>query len=302
MTAAVTRGAVNARAYLLLFFTMFCWGANAVLGRLAVGEISPMMLVVSRWLGVSVLLLLFARSYLRRDWPALRPRLPFIATMGVIGFAAFNGMFYVAAHMTTAVNIGIIQGSIPVVVLTGAFLIYRIAVGPLQILGVVVTMAGVAVVATAGDPARLATLAINFGDLLMIAACMMYAVYTLGLRKRPQVSALGLFSVMAFASFAAAIPMVAAEIMLGQFQWPTATGWAILLAVTLFPSFLAQVAFIQGVALIGPGRAGVFVNLVPVFAAAMAVVFLREPFEAYHAVALALVLGGIWLSERSKPG
>ena len=70
--------------------------------------------------------------------------------------------------------------------------------------------------------------------------------------------------------------------------------------VTLFPSFLAQIFFIQGVALIGPGRAGIFVNLVPVFASMLAVTFLQEPFEVFHAVALGLVLGGIWLSERSR--
>ena len=66
------------------------------------------------------------------------------------------------------------------------------------------------------------------------------------------------------------------------------------------PSFLAQICFIRGVELIGPGRAGVFVNLVPVFASIMAVGFLKEPFEGFHALALALVLGGIWLSERGK--
>ncbi len=70
--------------------------------------------------------------------------------------------------------------------------------------------------------------------------------------------------------------------------------------MTLLPSFLAQLFFIQGVALIGPGRAGIFINLVPVFASILAVAFLKEPFEAFHGLALALVLGGILLSERGK--
>ena len=78
------------------------------------------------------------------------------------------------------------------------------------------------------------------------------------------------------------------------------TGWIIVALVTLFPSLLAQISFIQGVTLIGPGRAGVFVNLVPVFASILAVVLLDEPFEVFHAIALTLVLGGILLSERSK--
>jgi drug/metabolite transporter (DMT)-like permease len=77
-------------------------------------------------------------------------------------------------------------------------------------------------------------------------------------------------------------------------------GWFLVMLVTLLPSFVAQISFIHGVALIGPGRAGVFVNLVPVFASIMAVIFLQEVFELYHALALALVLGGIWLSEIGK--
>ncbi len=122
----------------------------------------------------------------------------------------------------------------------------------------------------------------------------------MGLRRRPAVSSLGLFTLLAAAAFLASIPLTAAEVALGKVQWPTATGWIIAGLVTLFPSFLAQIFFIKGVALIGPGRAGVFINLVPVFASILAVLVLSEPFEGFHALALALVLSGIWLSERVK--
>ncbi len=135
----------------------------------------------------------------------------------------------------------------------------------------------------------------------MIAACGLYAGYMLGLRRRPPASALGLFTVMAGAAFLASLPLALIEAALGRFQWPTPFGWVILALVTLFPSFLAQIFFIQGVALIGPSRAGVFVNLVPVFASILALLVLKEPFEPFHGVALCLVLGGIWLSERGKP-
>lgn len=290
----------NGRAYLLLSFTALCWGGNAVFGRMAVGEISPMALVTARWLGVSVLLVLFAHRHLRRDWPVLRPHLFAVAVLGILGFTSFNALFYVAAHYTTAVNIGIIQGSMPMIVLLGVFLAYRTRITGLQIAGAAVTMTGVVIVGSGGSLARLAALAVNFGDLLMLAACALYAGYTVALRKRPPASALGLFAVMAFAAFVASLPLVFAEISLGLFQWPTAKGMIIVTLVTLFPSFLAQIFFIQGVTLIGPGRAGVFVNLVPVFASILAVVLLDEPFEVFHAIALGLVLGGIWLSERGK--
>ncbi len=290
------------RAYLILTFVMFCWGANAVFGRLAVGEISPMALVSIRWLGASLILVLLARNDLRRDWPALRRRPWFLAAMGLVGFTAFNALFYVSAHYTTAVNIGIIQGSLPVFVLIGAFAAYRTRVTGLQIAGVVLTILGVAIVGSGGDLARLAAVAVNPGDVLMIAACALYAGYTVALRKRPQVSALSLLTMMAAAAFVTSLPLALGEAALGQYQGPTAAAWAIIALIVLFPSVLAQLLFIHGVAMIGPGRAGVFINLVPVFASVLAVVVLNEPFETYHAAALALVLGGIFLSERGKAG
>ena len=233
----MSTAASHVRAYLMLAGTSLCWGANTVFGRLAVGEASPMAVVLFRWLGVVILIALFANKHVRHDWPVLKPKLGFIFLMGALGFAAFNGMFYVAAHSTTALNMGILQGSIPVFVLLGSYVVFRSPVGRLQALGVVVTIVGVVTVATGGRLGQLSGLGVNAGDGLM----------------------------------------------------------------TLFPSFLAQLFFMHGVEAIGPGRAGVFVNLVPVFSAILAVAILGEPFKFYHAVALVLVLGGIYLSERGKP-
>ncbi len=301
MTTQAPAAVASGRAYLLLTLTALCWGANAIFGRLAVGQISPMALVTLRWLGALGLLAVFAHAQVRRDWPVIRQRLMFVSAMGALGFTAFNALYYVAAHSTTAVNIGILQGALPVFVLAGALAIDRTPVAGAQVAGVLVTLLGVAIVACGGDFARLATFTLNFGDLLMIAACGLYAGYMLGLRRRPPASALGLFTVMAGAAFLASLPLALIEAALGRFQWPTPFGWVILALVTLFPSFLAQIFFIQGVALIGPSRAGVFVNLVPVFASILALLVLKEPFEPFHGVALCLVLGGIWLSERGKP-
>ena len=287
-------------AYLLLTLTALCWGANAIFGRLAVGDVSPMVLVMLRWLLALALLAPLAQGQLRRDWPVLRRRLPFLAAMGALGFTGFNAVYYVAAHYTTAVNIGIIQGSIPVFVLIGAFAVYRTAVTPLQIAGVVVTMLGVVLVGTGGDLARIAALAINRGDLLMVVACLLYAGYTVALQRRPPIAALSLFMALAAAALIASLPLVALEAALGQLQWPTTTGWIIVVLAVLFPSFLAQMFFIRGVELIGPGRAGVFINLVPVFASIMAVAVLGETIAAFQATALVLVLGGIALSEAGK--
>jgi drug/metabolite transporter (DMT)-like permease len=114
------------------------------------------------------------------------------------------------------------------------------------------------------------------------------------------VSGFVFFAAMAGVAFLLTIPLLAWETAAGAVVWPDARGFAILLYVTLFPSLLSQIFFMRGVELIGPGRAGLFVNLVPVFGALLAVAILGEPFRLYHALALALVLGGIWLAERGR--
>ena len=260
-----------------------------------------MALVCLRWLLVVVILSMISYRHLRRDWPVLKHCIFYFMVMGAFGFTGFNMLFYLAAHSTTAVNIGILQGSMPVFVLIGAFLVFRNKVTLLQSVGVSLTIIGVTIVASGGSFARLASLEINLGDALMLLACVLYSGYTVALRTRPEVSALSFISMMAFAAFLTSIPFVFIETGLGYFQAPTINGWIIIAIVALFPSSIAQISFIVGVGILGPGRASVFVNLVPIFASIFAVTVLDEPFEMFQGAALALVLFGIWLSEKGKP-
>jgi drug/metabolite transporter (DMT)-like permease len=243
-------------------------------------------------------LLPFTFAQLRAAWPQVWPSRLRIFAMGTFGFTGFNALFYAAAYHTTAVNLSIIQGTIPVLVLVGTVAFLGSRARPVQLAGVVLAMAGVAVVAVKGDLHLLRTLGVNVGDLFMLIACVFYAGYTLALRNRPAVPGFVFFTALAGVAFVSSLPLIAFEAAAGTLQWPTPTGWLILIYVALFPSLLAQVFFMRGVELIGPGRAGIFVNLVPVFGSVFAVLLISEPFAAYHAVALALVLGGIWLGER----
>jgi drug/metabolite transporter (DMT)-like permease len=220
--------------------------------------------------------------------------------MGALGFTGFNALFYAAAHHTSAVNLTIFQGSIPVLVLLGTVLLFKAPIRLLQVLGMVVTMGGVVVVAAKGDLEVLRALALNIGDVWMLLACVFYAGYTLGLRNRPLVSGFVFFTAMAVVAFVTSVPLLVYEVAIGAVQWPTAKGWLVLLYVGLMPSLVSQIFFMRGVELIGPARAGLFVNLVPVFGSLLAVVVLGEPFAVYHALGLALVLGGIWLAERKR--
>jgi drug/metabolite transporter (DMT)-like permease len=284
---------------LLLSLTALMWAGNSVAGRLAVGEISPMALVFWRWGLACIPLLIAARANFEHDVAALRPRWRYILLAGTLGFTVFNALFYLAAHRTSAVNMSILQGLVPVLVALGAWAAYGMRLRPLQGVGIAITMLGVIVIATRGDLANLGALNFNFGDVMMITASCLYAGYALLLRQRPAVSSIGLFTALAVVAFVSSAPLLAIEVAEGSFFWPSAKGLATLAYVALFPSLIAQIFFIRGVQLSGPARAGVFVNLVPIFGALLAVAILGEPFALYHAAALCLVVAGIWIAERS---
>jgi drug/metabolite transporter (DMT)-like permease len=280
----------------VLALTALIWAGHSIVGRLAVGQIGPMTLTCGRWALALGPILYAARATPRRDIEILRRRWPFVAAMGALGFTAFNALFYVAAHHTSAINISLIQACIPALVLIGARALFGDKVGPLGMLGAAATLAGVGVIAAQGDWSRLATLALNQGDALVLIASVFYAGYTVGLRDRP-VAGLGFLAAMAIAALITSIPLFIGEIWRGEFIWPTPTGYALLLYAAIGPAFIAQLLYMRGVQLIGPGRAGVFVNLVPIFGALMAVALLGEPFAAYHVVALMLVVGGIAIAQ-----
>jgi drug/metabolite transporter (DMT)-like permease len=283
----------------LLTLTALFWAGNAVASRLAVGQIQPMQLVSLRWLMVLAVMWPLYGGQVRAHWPAVRPQLGRVIVVAFIGLTAFNALFYIAAHSTTAVNIGILQGSVPVIVLAGAFLAYGTRATAVQIAGVLITAAGVVVVATHGQPLAILDIDFNRGDLLMLTACVLYAAYTVALRDRPAMPGAAFFTLLALISAITSLPLAVAEAAISGTSLPTWQGVLVTLYVAIFPSTLAQLFFLRAVDMIGPGRTGVFVNLVPIFAAILAVLVIGEPFAAVHAVALALVLGGIWLAQRT---
>lgn len=284
---------------LLLAACALMWAGNTVAGRLAVGEISPFLLTFLRWTFViGVLWPLYGRE-VRANWPQIRPRILRTAALGALGYTGFNALYYVAAHETTAINLGILQGSVPVFVLLVAFFTHGTRASFMQILGVLVTLFGVLVVATRGMPHLVLETAFNRGDLFMLVACLFYAFYAVGLRDRPKMSGTGFFTLLALVAALTSIPLAVYEWSSGAMQAPTVRGWLVTLWIAVFPSFLSQIFFLRGVDLIGPSRAGVYANLVPVFAALLAVTLIAEPFRLFHAAALVLVIGGIWLAQRN---
>jgi drug/metabolite transporter (DMT)-like permease len=285
--------------WLMISLTCIFWAGNVVAARSAIGEISPLLLTSGRWMIACAILLVIANRSLREDWPGLAPHWLRIFLMGAGGFTVFHALYYLSAHYTSGVNLSIMQGASPVLVLIGAWMLWRMRVTWLQGIGCALTIVGILIVGTHGNLAELTDLKFNIGDIGMLIASVMYAAYTLSLRNRPKASPLGFFTVMALAALVASIPGVIFEAVRGELIMPTTSkGLMILLYTALFPSLMAQIFYIRSIELIGPNRAILFYNLTPVVSAILATLFLDETFQLYHALALAFVVGGVTIAEK----
>lgn len=286
-------------AYLFLLSTMLFWGGNSVAGKLAVDHVSPMTLVFLRWVMAVLILLPVGLPTFREDWPELRRHWLLLAGLGACGFTIFNVIFYTALNYTTAINVSIEQAAIPIVIILVNFALFRLRVQRLQIVGVALTIIGVALTASHGDLSQLAKLDLNFGDAIMLIAVLCYSLYSVGLRLKPAIRWQSLMLALSLAALLTSVPFFVWEVMAGKVIVPDARGWAVTLYTALGASVVSQIFYIRGNELIGANRAGLFINLVPIFGTLLSVLIVGERFELYQGLALVLVLGGIALAEYS---
>jgi drug/metabolite transporter (DMT)-like permease len=289
---------MHANPYALLTLTTLLWAGNAIAGKMAAGVISPVALTFARWLIACVAFHFFARPHLKNDWPTIRKSLPLLFTMGALGFSAFNFGLYGALHYTTAINVTIEQSAMPVLVIFANYLFFSMRITGLQAAGVLLTIIGVLVTATRGSPLAVFETGVNRGDAVMMLAVLLLGSYTVALRFRPDIHWTSLMFVLTCSAAIFAAPFYAVEILRDGFRMPGPEAWAIIAYTAIFPSMVSQIFFIRGVAILGANRAGLFINLVPIFAALLAVLILGESFQPHHMLGLALVLGGIVMAER----
>ena len=280
--------------------TSLFWAFNTIAGRAAVGEVSPLFIVSTRWFFVSIILTIICRKELLKTWSVLNSKLKWLIIMGLFGFTGFNSSYYIAAHDTIAINLGIVQGTMPAFIIIIAWFWLNEKVNFKQLIGVLITFLSVLVVVSSGDFNTLKTFEFNKGDIIMIFACTLYAVYAVGLRKKPKIGALALLTFFAYVAFLGSLPGLLYETYTNNLVLPGIKGIIILAVIIIFPSFLAQIFFMKGVEQIGPARSGLYTNLVPIFSSLLAVLFLGEDFKIYHLISLTLIFIGIYIFETQK--
>ena len=282
-----------ASPYLLLTLVALFWAGNAVVGRAARDLVPPFTLALARWSGALLLLAPFAWRTVLADAARLKVHWRIVLLLGLLGVAAFNALLYSGLHYTTATNSLLIQAAIPPLIAAFAFALFRDLTNRRQMAAIALSMTGVVIVVCQGDPNVLLHLKIGLGDALILIAAAAWALYTVLLRKRPAVHPLSFLACTFAIAVAAMAPLAVLEAVQGRaVVWGAPTLGAIAY-VAVFPSLVAYLLYTRGVDLIGPARAGQFVNLLPLFGAVLSVLLLGEPLHGYHLLGGLFIVGGI---------
>ncbi len=292
----------RAGAYAALVLTTLFWGSNPAVSRLLLERISPMLLVWGRWFIVLVMLVPFvwperaaiARA-LRTEWRAFLP-------FALFGFAPQNMLIFFGLSGSSAMHLSLLNSAIPVLIILIGWLWYARTPQRMEGVGLVLSLTGVLLIVSHGDFMQLARLEVNPWDLLMLAGMMVWALYTIRLRKRPEGLSLPAFLfVGGVLGNLVTLPFIAASAVLQAPPALDALGVAAFLYVAACPTLIAMILYGHAVPRVGPVQAGIFTHLVPVFGALFAALLVGEPLRAYHGIGFLLVAGGAIVSSLSAP-
>ena len=306
---------IGARTALLMTLPPLMWAGNAVVGRLMVGHVSPLTLNLLRWLLAALLLAPLGWRALR-DARAIAASWPYLLAIGCLGVGAYNAFQYLALTTSTPLNVTLIAASTPLWMLAVGALAFGQRATPQQLLGALLSLAGVLLVVSRGSWATLAGVHLVIGDLYVLIAAVSWAIYSWLLAqppawlKPPSRATLdawgwaGLLLVQMLFGLLAAGAAAGGEAALGNtvpIDWRNPWVLAALLYVAVGPSIVAYRCWGLGVARGGPALAAFFGNLTPLFAAILSTLLLGEAPRAYHALAFALIVAGIAASAWRRP-
>ena len=283
--------------YLLLTLTALFWSGNMVLGRGIRADIPPLALAFWRWAIAFLLVLPLALPHLKAQWPLLKKGWRPILILGLLGVGGYNTFAYLALQTTTATNAVLLNSFIPVATIAISWAFLGKHLKPLAALGVAISLAGALTIVARGDLDVLLHLNLNTGDVWMLAAVAVWAIYTVGLAWRPA----GVHPMLMLAAFT----LVGLLALFPAYLWEIAQGRTInmhlgslasLAYVGIFPSFIGYIFYNRGVAEVGANKASLFIHLMPVFGTLLSVIFLGEIPYGYHYAGIALIFAGIWLT------
>ncbi|USK34894.1 DMT family transporter [Bacillus sp. F19] len=289
--------------YFLLVLATILWGGNFVIGRAITDSMPPFTLSLLRWCTALIIFLPFAWPHLKKEYVQLKKNWHILILMSITGIAGFNSLLYLALHYTTSINASLVNMSTPIVIYILSFFILREQLNRNQMIGTVLSLAGLFFILSKGSLSVLVNFSFNFGDFIVLAAVVCWSIYSILIKRYTGIlpgystflvciafGILVLLPLSFYETFILNIPIV----------WSSSSVFTILYT-GVFASIVAFISWNTAVVRVGANKAGIFLNLIPVFAVIFAVLFIGEKIMWYQLAGGLFVIAGVYLSARSIP-
>ncbi|MBL8482842.1 MAG: DMT family transporter [Rhodocyclaceae bacterium] len=284
---------------LLLTAATLFWAGNWIVGRAIRHDVPPIALSFWRWVVAAVCLVPLVWPHRRKVLPALAAHWKILVPLGLLGIGFYNALAYIGLTYTEVTNGAVLNSFTPIVIVINARLFFGRRLRLAEAAGIAVSSIGVLAIVARGDPAVLARLSVNIGDLWILASVLSWGLYTNLLSRRPAgLDALVMLAAMVIVGIIAMIPFYAWEISTGRLIHATPTSFLALAYVGTFPAFLGYLCWNRGVAEMGPAKSGLYMHLIPVFALLLSALLLNETPQTYHFFGIACIVTGIFMVSR----
>lgn len=291
-----------APVHLLLVSAPVMWAGNFIVGRALRGDVPPVSLNFWRWTVALAILLPLNLGQLRRQRALLLSHWKLVLALGLTGVSGFNTFAYQALSVTTAINALLFLSTVPLLMALLSRLAYNDAINAWQLFGIILSLPGAAILIAHGDLSNLLHMQFNRGDVWMLGAVLVWTVFSVLLKQAPPELPKGaLLTATVLVGLAAFAPIYAWRLAAGERVLFTASTVAGMLYVGLFASVIAFYFWSKGMAQVGPGKGGVYMNVMPLAGTFFAIILLGESLAHYHLLGGALVAAGIVLTNRRAP-
>ncbi len=290
----------NYFAYLLLILTTIFWSGNFIVGKAAsFYQIPPFTLNFYRWFFASLILIPFTYKEIFNERKYIIDNFGLFIILGFTSITIFNSIVYYSLYFTQVITGLLMISTIPVWIILISFILNIEKTNSFQIIGVVCSLVGVIIIITKIDLNIIINLNFNKGDISMVIAMFAWAIFSILLKKKKhEISQLALLQVVIFCGLILLTPIYLMEMKFGNVLELKKPFYLILAYVIFFPGIFAFLFWIKGISIIGANRAGVFLHLMPIIGAIMAIVIFKEKFMYYHLIGAIFIIVGITLSNK----
>jgi len=290
--------------YLFALGATAIWSGNFIVARGLSDSISPISLAFWRWTVAVIAFLPFALKPLISEWQLIKKNLPFICLTAILGITIFNTLIYFAGHTTSAINLSLISITFPIFTVILSRLMFKEKINLYKILGILLVVAGVVLLITKGNLSRLLEISFAIGDLWMLLAAIIFAVYSILLKRKPAGISIWAFQL---ATFIIGLIFLTPFFIWDSFTVPhSAFEPKTILSIFYIGVFASLVAFTlwnKAIVAVGPSKAGMIYYTLPIFSAISASIFLSESVSLIHLYSALLIIPGILIAnfEGKKP-